>query len=250
MKLGILSAMPQEMNSIRSLISDCETEKFAGREYYKGKVGTIDVVLTFSQCGKVAAASAASILIIKYGIDKLIFTGVAGAANDELSIGDIVISDKTYQHDMDATPLFKKHEVPLTEKIYFPADSELMAVTKKGISNFKLKFDQLMPAEVIDAFDLKMNYITGTIASGDQFISSVKRRQSIVSEKPETLAIEMEGAAVGQICSEHDIPFVVIRTISDSANEKASIDFPRFLDEVASKYATHIIKETINVLNS
>lgn len=243
MKIGILGAMPHEVDIIREQMTDVNTTVLGNREYYCGKINNIDTVLVFSRCGKVAAAATVAALITEMKVTHIIFTGVAGAVSSELNIGDIVISNKLYQHDMDARPLFPRYEIPLMNMIDFHADTDL-------VQKAQLACEKLLqcPTAVVSRNALKEFGITdpkvmvGTITCGDQFIANSEQTQEIACNRPDTLAVEMEGAAVAQVCLDYQIPFVVIRTISDRANHESHIDFPRFIDSVTSHYAETIIR--------
>src|SRR3989338_2299329 len=126
MKIGIMGAMPQEVDSILSHMTDVQKIEHGSRTYHIGKMNSHDVVLVFSRWGKVASATTATSLITEFKIDQLIFTGVAGASSATLNIGDVVVSSQLYQHDMDARPLMPRHEIPLTGITFFKADAALV----------------------------------------------------------------------------------------------------------------------------
>lgn len=242
MKIGIMGAMPQEVDSILSHMTDVQTIEYGSRTYHIGQMNSHEVVLVFSRWGKVAAATTATSLITEFKIDQLIFTGVAGASAPDLNIGDIVISSQLYQHDMDARPLMPRHEIPLTGVTFFKADATLMRKAHAATRGLLSTLSQKIPAEELAAFNITQpNCILGTIATGDQFIGDTVRTSAIMSERPETAAVEMEGAAVAQVCADYRIPFVVIRTISDKADHQSAIDFPRFVEKIARHYAEHIV---------
>lgn len=242
MKIGIMGAMPQEVDSILKHITAVQTIEHGSRTYHIGKMNSHDVVLVFSRWGKVAAATTATSLVTEFKIDQLIFTGVAGASAPDLNIGDIVISSQLYQHDMDARPLMPRHEIPLTGITFFKADTTLMRKAQAATRGLLATLSQKIPAEELAAFNITQpKCILGTIATGDQFIGDTARTSAIIAEKPETAAVEMEGAAVAQVCADYKVPFVVIRTISDKADHQSAIDFPRFVDKIARHYAEHIV---------
>lgn len=215
------------------------------RTYYAGTFEGIKTVVVFSRWGKVAAATTVSTLIHDFNITELLFTGVAGAINPDLNIGDIVIAKRLIHHDMDARPLMNRFEVPLLDKTYFEGDANLVQKASQSIS-------QLLESKtlhtVIKDNDLNAFNITnprlhiGDIASGDQFFSSIRQKQPLHATLPSTLCVEMEGAAVAQVCYEHGLPFAIIRTISDVADETSHIDFPLFVEKIASKYSVEIVK--------
>lgn len=242
MKIGIMGAMPEEVDSIKKLMTEVRASEHGSRRYYSGKINDVDVVLVFSRCGKVAASTTATSLITSFGIHQLIFTGVAGAAASALNIGDIVIAEQLYQHDMDASPLFPKHEIPLTGHTFFKADAMLREKAYLACDHVTTHLSSTVSANALSHFGITVpKAVVGTIGTGDRFIASVDATKAILAERPETLAVEMEGAAVAQVCQDFYIPFVVIRTISDKADHSAYIDFPKFIAEVAAHYSEHII---------
>jgi adenosylhomocysteine nucleosidase len=243
MKIGIMGAMTEEIDSIHSHMNNVTIVEHGGRKYHVGKFHDHDVVLVFSRWGKVASATTATALITEFKIDQLIFTGVAGASNPDLNIGDVVISKQLYQHDMDARPLMPRYQIPLTGITFFKADNALIEKAKAATDNLFSSLAKKIPADVLERFNItKPKYILGTIATGDQFINDSKRTEAIMIDQPETVAVEMEGAAVAQICNDYSIPFVIIRTISDKADHTSIIDFPKFINEVAKHYSEHVIQ--------
>lgn len=243
MKIGILGAMPQEIEIVCQQLSSVTIKTHGNRQYYCGKIKTIDVVMVFSRCGKVAAATTATALITEFDVTHLIFTGVAGAVSAELAIGDVVISKQLYQHDIDARPLFPRYEIPLMKTTNFEADPLLIEKVQVAVQKMFQHPEAVVSRNALKEFGIHTpKMIIGTITSGDQFITSVEKTREISEYRPDTLAVEMEGAAVAQVCVDYAIPFVVIRTISDLANHQSSIDFPKFIDHVAKHYAETIIR--------
>ncbi len=243
MPIGIMSAMREE---IETLIHELEvTEKVVRgmRSYYLGKLWGKEVVLVFSRWGKVASATTATHMITDFEVSEILFTGVAGALDAKLEIGDVVIGDCMYQHDMDASPLVEPFEVPLLGRKYFETNpmrnQMLLKATSMFLKDLKIHFKSDEP----DRFGITQpKNLLGSVASGDQFISKKSQIEKIGSDLPGVLCVEMEGAAVAQVCYEYKIPFNIVRTISDKANDNSHIDFPRFATEVASRYASGIIK--------
>ena len=244
-KIGIMGAMPEEIHLLKSKFDSIFSEIIAEREYLQGKIDGIETVLVFSRWGKVAAASTVTTLIAKYNITHLIFTGAAGAISSELNIGDIVISSELYQHDMDARPLCKQHEIPLTNIIFFKADQHLIKNAYHSAVNFTKNLHIFFQEKTkLEKFSIQNpKTVIGKIATGDQFINSIDKTLKIQQDIPDTLAVEMEGAAIGQICHEHNIPFVVVRTISDKADHTSHIDFSAFVKEIMAKYSEGIVSE-------
>jgi len=242
MKFGIMSAMHEEIASLKEKLTVQKIENVASRDYLIGTIKDKNVILTHSHWGKVASAITATTLIQKYKVDAIIFTGVAGSVSESVNVGDIVMGSRLYQHDMDARPFFPHHVIPLLGKKYFEASSALLETCKISATKFLTEIKNHISKDEIGAFNLH-HAIThvGTIASGDKFIESQAAVQEIMMNSPDTLAVEMEGASVAQVCEAHNVPFLIIRTISDNANKTAAIDFQRFIKNIASVYSNEII---------
>ena len=249
--IGIMGAMPEEIDGVVALLSNCVAISMGKRTYFSGQINGIETVVVFSRWGKVAAATTATTLIHEFKITELLFTGVAGAINSDLKIGDIVLGKRLIQHDMDARPLMKQYEIPLLSKTYFETDSTHLDIASKAIHTV---FENKSLHSVICEQDLmefnisQPKLVIGDIASGDQFFSTNLQKQNLNAQLPNVLCVEMEGAAVAQVCYEYEIPFSIIRTISDVADETAHIDFPSFIKKISSKYAAEIIKNIYNQL--
>ncbi|MCY0912162.1 5'-methylthioadenosine/adenosylhomocysteine nucleosidase [Massilia antarctica] len=213
------------------------------RNYASGQVAGIDAVCVLSRIGKVAAAMTATTLVEKYGVTHILFTGVAGAGDGGVKVGDIVVAESLVQYDMDASPLFPRFEVPLTGLSHFQSDLHMSQRIASAATDFLDKdFETVIDDAERAEFALERPRVhRGLIASGDQFISKRAHLAQLTGSLPGLLAVEMEGAAVAQVCFELGIPFAVIRTISDNANEEAATDFMRFVKSVASRYAFYIV---------
>jgi len=239
--LGIISAMPEEIDCVLNTMTSIETKTFGNRKFYKGFLFKRLVVVVFSNWGKVAAATTATQLIAKYHPKKIIFTGLAGALQAHINIGDVVIGTHLFQHDMDARPLFKQFEIPIINQIAFKTDTSLTEKLVKASARFLSKINNHI-TKLEDFEIINPRAYCGGIASGDQFISSVSKSKQLNKALPDALCVEMEGAAVAQVCFDYQIPFGIIRTISDKSQHNAPIDFKRFADEIASQYALGILK--------
>jgi adenosylhomocysteine nucleosidase len=252
MCIGILSATPEEIYLVSSQISGKHVATIGNRDYICGTLEGKNVVAVFSRWGKVAAAQTAATLITKFGIDKIIFTGVAGAAAPELEIGDVVISQDLIQHDMDASPIpaFTRFEIPLLGATHFKADSDLKHFAEHAAKDF-LESISSQGISLSDLDEYHIHYpkvVIGTIASGDQFIADKTKIQELCAAIRDLQCIEMEGAAVAQVCYEHLIPFVIIRAISDKADSNAIHDFPGFLKNIVSHYSYGIVTRMLKNL--
>jgi adenosylhomocysteine nucleosidase len=249
--IGIMGAMPEEISEIVQLLTDREERTFGQRTYYTGRLQGIKTVVVFSRWGKVAAATTVINLILEFGISELLFIGVAGAIHPELSIGDIVVANRLVQHDMDARPLMPRHEIPLLGVTWFDTDAQLRATAQQAVESLLNRgFRQMISAEAGQQFGIQQPKLwSGAIASGDQFFAQQSQRDDLHQRLPEVLCVEMEGAAVAQVCYEYGLPFVVVRTISDGANEQSHIDFPAFIREVASRYSVAVIGAMFRLLS-
>lgn len=247
MVIGIMSAMREEIIAlIDNLLIEDKVVK-GMRTYYRGRLWNKDVVLVFSRWGKVASATTATHLINDFGVSEILFTGVAGAIDPSIDIGDVVIGQELYQHDMDASPLVEIYEVPLLSKKSFSTHVERNVLLVSAVKRFLQQIEEFLSPSQLAFFDITDPKSTaGHIASGDQFISDIQVIDKIRKDLPGVLCVEMEGAAVAQVCFEYQVPFNIIRTISDNANDNSHVDFPRFASEVASEYALGIIKNYFN----
>jgi len=223
MTIAIMGAMPEEITPLLEIIGEHETISYAANKYYKGKFANHDVVVAYSKIGKVNAALTASTLIEKFGAQKLLFSGVAGAVSAELKVGDLIIASQLCQHDLDITAFGHPHGYVPEGKQFVQADKSLNALAKK----------------VAQSIDLKLK--EGIIATGDQFIANVEKKNWIETTFKAD-ALEMEGASVAVVCDALDVPFFVLRAISDAADIDASFSFDEFLESSAQISADFIMK--------
>jgi adenosylhomocysteine nucleosidase len=244
MRLGIISALYEEQQGLVEAMEGPYKLIHGKREYFLGQLWEIDAVCVLSRIGKVAAAMTATTLVEKFGVTHILFTGVAGAGSKSINVGDIVIAESLVQHDIDASPLFPRFEVPLTGQAHFLPD-ERLSLRLAGAAHAFVENDleQAIDGAVRDEFRLRQPRVhRGLVASGDQFMNDRLRLEALGVALPGLIAVEMEGAAVAQVCHEMGLPFAVIRTISDNANEDAATDFMRFVKSVAAQYAFHIVR--------
>jgi len=248
--IGIISAIKHEIKALLDNLEDVKILNKGNRNYYSGKLYNTSVVLVFSRWGKVASATTATQLINDFKVDEILFTGVAGAIKKNYKIGDIIIGEKLFQDDMDARPIFPKYMMPLINKKYFETDSIKTNQLKIAAFNFINSTSYQELANDLEKFEINSIKISkGDIASGDQFISNSNSVKILNKELPTVCCVEMEGAAVAQVCFEYEIPFIIMRTISDNANNNSHIDFPKFTKQIASKIALGVIKEYFKTKN-
>jgi len=250
--IGIMGAMSEEIKGIINLLTEKEEFQFGMRSYFAGKLNGINTVVVFSRWGKVAAAATVSTLILKFNVTEIIFTGVSGAIHPELNVGDIVIGKRLINHDLDGRPLMEEFEIPLLGIKYLDTQTEQLEIATKAIKdliNSENLFSVISESDLQQFGIIKPKLVIGDIASGDKFFASSKEKNELLKKLPETLCVEMEGAAVAQVCYEYDIPFTIIRTISDVADEKSHIDFLAFSKKVSNIYSIEIIKNIFNQIS-
>ena len=247
--IAIMGAMFQEVEKIESEMEISYRKEIADRIYTQGKLHGKEIVLVFSKCGKVSSALTATALIHEFKVTSLIFIGVAASIKAHVKVGDIVVGDRLFQYDMDCFPFFEKHEIPFTGKIYFDSDDRLKKISEisslKAISEVKETFsDEIKEKLGIESPKVHL----GDIASGDRFVRYSDCKEGFLMDKEKTLAVEMEGASVAQVCYEYKVPFTVVRSISDYANSSASVDFETFLLSVARFYSSAFVKHLLLAL--
>lgn len=230
-KFGIIAAMQEEMIEIKRIMTDIQEKNIFELIYTTGKINDKEIVLVEAGVGKVNAARATQIMIDNFDIDAIINVGSAGATNEQLNIGDIVIGKKLIQHDFDITAFGHPKGYISNVGEYVESDERLIQKMEKAISDIKEK-------------DFKIKI--GTIVSGDIFCTEIKMKEK-VRTKFNADAIEMEGAAIAQVCKLDKVPFIIIRSISDSPNGNNNITFDQFLEK-ASKRCAEIIKKYLQIL--
>jgi adenosylhomocysteine/aminodeoxyfutalosine nucleosidase len=215
--------MVEEITPLLLMVEEYEVIEFANNKFYTAKYKDLELVIVYSKIGKVNSTLTATILIEKFGIDKLIFSGVAGAINDKLKIGDLIIATKLIQHDVDITAFGHPFGFIPESGDYVEASSELNDIAKKV------------------AKELGIELLSGIIATGDQFIADVSKKNWI-RETYSADALEMEGASVAYVCKTFNVPFCVLRAISDAADMDAGFNFDEFLSSSAKNSAKFVFK--------
>jgi adenosylhomocysteine nucleosidase len=229
-KTAIVSAMQQELASVLALMPDEHKVAVAGREFFDGHLHGRPVVAVLSRIGKVAAATTAALLIERFKVDRIVFTGVAGGLAPGVQRGDVVIADAFLQHDLDASPIFPKYEVPLYGTDRFATDSQLTGELDAAVR-------RALPGTRVHR---------GLIVSGDRFVSTTAESVNLQAALPDALAVEMEGAAIAQVCHDCRVPFAAVRTISDRSDDEAHGDFVTFIREVASRHSAAIVQALLS----
>jgi len=248
MTLAILSALPQEQAGLRACLTEPQMQQRAGREFCVGRWRDRQaVVLALSRIGKVAAATTATTLIEHFGVTRIVFSGVAGGLGAGVTVGDVVVAEACLQHDMDASPLFPRHEVPLYARDRFACDPGMAAGLRAAAQALRDGVAQHFEAPVRQQYGLDaMQVHHGLLISGDRFVSAADEAQALAQRLPQALAVEMEAAAVAQVCHDYGVPFAALRTISDRADDSAHVDFPAFLEAVAGRCTTLIVQHWLD----
>jgi len=230
MKIAVIGAMEQEVEALRLAIENPQTTVIANSEYTEGTFAGHDVVLLKSGIGKVNAAMSTTILLHHFKPDAVINTGSAGGFDANLEVGAIVISDEVRHHDVDVTAFgYEMGQVPGLPAAFL-SDEKLRKLAEEAVE----ELGQHASA-------------SGLIATGDSFMSDAERVESVRVQFPHMKAAEMEAAAVAQVCHQFDVPFVVIRALSDIAGKESSISFEEFLP-TAAKHSTEIVLQVISKL--
>ena len=229
-KLAIMGAMEEEIEPLLAHFENVNIVEFANNKYYEVNSNGLDIVIAYSKIGKVFASLTATTMIEKFGCDTLLFSGVAGGINPELKIGDLIIANKLCQHDLDITAFGHPNGFVPGGKVFVETSKALNDVAK----------------EVAKENGLKV--IEGTIATGDQFVHT-KEQKEFIESTFKADALEMEGASVAVVCDALNVPFFVLRAISDTADMDAGFNFEEFLKSSAKNSADYLIK-IVNKLNS
>lgn len=246
--IGIMSALHEEISDLLGQMDSVTTRRIGMRDYHEGLLHGQPCVAVLARVGKVAAAATAVTLIREFDVQAVVFTGLAGGLAPHVRVGDVVVATSLMQHDLDASPLFPQYEIPLTGLDRFHADPQLSRIVHDSVQGY---LEQDWPQEISEttrqSFSLSAPRIhTGLIVSGDQFINGSSEVLALREALPDALCVEMEGAAVAQICYEYGAPVAVVRTISDRADDTAEHDFSGFLSAVASRYSAGILRRVLH----
>ncbi len=241
--LAIVAALHEEIADLIARMPDEQRERHAGRDFWRGHLHGQPVVLVLCGIGKVAAATTAALLAERYRVGRIVFTGVAGGLGPGVRVGDVVLARQLLQHDLDVSPLFPRHQVPGYGRARFDADPWLTDGLELACDRMLGSLPVLLPPGTGEAFALQAPRLhQGLLLSGDRFVATTAESRALQVELPDALAVEMEGAAMAQVCHDLGVPLAVVRTISDRADDSAHVDFSRFLREVASRYSAGIIE--------
>ncbi|ACS86584.1 5'-methylthioadenosine/S-adenosylhomocysteine nucleosidase [Musicola paradisiaca] len=229
MKVGIIGAMEQEVILLRDQIQNRQTFQRAGCEIYSGQLHGVDVAVLKSGIGKVAAALGTTLLLEHFQPDVVINTGSAGGLASSLNVGDIVVSDEVRYHDADVTAFGYAPGQMAGCPAAFTADPNLITLARQSIAS------------------LKLNAVSGLVVSGDAFINGKEPLARIRQTFPQAIAVEMEATAIGHVCHQFGVPFVVVRAISDVADQESHLSFDEFL-ATAAQQSTQMVEHMLQSL--
>ncbi|WP_345993803.1 5'-methylthioadenosine/adenosylhomocysteine nucleosidase [Sulfurimonas sp. HSL-1716] len=223
MKLAIMGAMPEEISPILETVGEYKTTEYAGNKYYEASYNGVDLIIAYSKIGKVFSTLTAATMIEHFGAQMLLFSGVAGAVSPDLKVGDLVVATKLSQHDLDITAFGHPFGYVPEGAVYVDADEELIEIAKGVASDMGLRVKE------------------GIIATGDQFVAN-EERKNWIGATFNADALEMEGGSVAVVCNALDVPFFILRAISDAADMDASFSFDEFLVSSAKISAEFVMK--------
>jgi len=223
MKIAIMGAMPEEIAPILKELGSYKTVEYAGNSYYEASYKGLELVIAYSKIGKVFSTLTAATMIEHFGAEKLLFSGVAGAVSPTLQVGDLVIATQLAQHDLDITAFGHPYGYVPEGSVLVDTDKELIALGKEV------------------AVEMGKNVREGIIATGDQFVAN-EERKNWIADTFHADALEMEGGSVAVVCKALDVPFFILRAISDAADMDASFSFDTFLETSAQESATFVLK--------
>jgi len=226
MKIAVMGAMREEIDPILAALGEYTSEEHAGNVYYRAEYAGHELIIAYSKIGKVFSAITASVMLERYGAKALLFSGVAGGISKDLKIGDLIMASALCQHDVDITAFGHPDG--------FIPESSVMIETDEDLRS--------LASEI--AIDMGVDLYEGIIATGDQFVASAERK-AWIEKTFNADALEMEGASVACVCHNFDVPFFVLRSISDSADGDAGVDFDTFLKssaQVSAKFILEMVK--------
>ncbi len=223
MKIAIMGAMPEEVAPILKKLGEYKTTEYANNTYYEATYKGIELVVAYSKIGKVFSTLTASTMIQHFGCDRLLFSGVAGAISPTLKVGDLIVATKLSQHDLDITAFGHPFGYVPEGAVFIETDKDMIAMSKEV------------------ALEMNKSVQEGIIATGDQFVAN-EERKNWIGDTFQADALEMEGASVAVVCNALNIPFFILRAISDAADMDASFSFDEFLETSAVESADFVMK--------
>jgi adenosylhomocysteine nucleosidase len=241
--------MHEELAAVLARMPDEQKIVVAGREFWLGHWHGHEVVAVLSRIGKVAAATTATVLMERFNVGRVVFTGVAGGLASHAHVGDVVVATELLQHDMDASPLFPRYEVPLTGMQRYPTDTTLTQALCRVVPQALQDVVAHLPRNAWLGLDLAQARVhEGLVISGDRFVATTTESVALQRALPDAMAVEMECAAMAQVCHDYGVPMAAVRTISDRADDAAHVDFVKFIQTIASRYSVAVLDRLLAAL--
>jgi adenosylhomocysteine nucleosidase len=232
-RVGILAAMDRELEAILADFDATHTERVLSRTFHRGVLHGREVIAVVAGIGKTAVATTTTLLVHHFGVRRVVLTGVAGRVSEQLAIGDVVVATHLVHHDLDASPIFPRYQVPSLGTARLDTDEALSSLAYDAARSFIAAAHRNGP-----------KVARGLVLSGDQFMSG-RQIAGLLRRFPDGLAVDMEGAAVAQVCIESGTPFAIVRAISDGGGAK---EFERFLQHECATYARGIISRLLTTM--
>ncbi len=223
MKIAIMGAMPEEVAPILEKLGEYKTTEYANNKYYEATYKGVDLIIAYSKIGKVFSTLTASTMIEHFGADRLLFSGVAGAISETLKVGDLIVATKLAQHDLDISAFGHPFGYVPEGSVFVETDPKMIELSKEV------------------AKEMGKSVQEGIIATGDQFVAN-EERKNWIADTFGADALEMEGGSVAVVCNALNVPFFILRAISDAADMDASFSFEEFLETSAVESAEFVMK--------
>lgn len=242
-RIAIISAMSAELEALRTDMDVVASGNEAGFRWWQGDLHGRACVVAEGGMGKVAAAACAQRLIDTHDLSNVLVCGVGGGLNEALKPGDIVVADALMQHDVDASPIFPRYQLPGLGIDLFRLDQAVVAAAVEAAGAF-LIHPGITAAQLQPFGILQPRLAQGLVITGDQFIKAGQHGR-LRASLPDALCVDMEGGAIAQVCLLNGVPFCLVRVISDNADASAAVDFERFVAELAPLYVRGLVRELL-----
>ncbi|MDI9336102.1 MAG: 5'-methylthioadenosine/adenosylhomocysteine nucleosidase [Gammaproteobacteria bacterium] len=243
MALGLLSALPEEQEYLLKKLPG-RTVRVGGRDYWLGSINFQDVILVLSGIGKVAAATTTVTLIEHFHATWILMMGVAGGLASYLNRGDLVLGTELVQHDLNASPFFPRYYIPHLGLSHLTTHQEMQHHLASSIQQ---TLQQATPIELSPSLHNRIKLYQGLMLTGDQFLQTHFERDLLLKSFPKALTIDMESAAVAQVCADHEVPFLVLRSISDIVGQpESSMDYSEYLMQHAGPLLAWLIYQFLS----
>ena len=233
--------MREELHALLRDVAVVRRECVAGRDFVHATLAGTPVVLVLAGIGKVAAATTTALLLDRCAVDAVLFTGVAGGLAAEVGVGDVLVATELLQHDLDASPLFPRYEVPLTGRARFATDP----VWSARLAEAAQAVLATPPAALLRLGRSAPRLHRGLLVSGDRFVATAGESDALRAALPDALGVDMESAAAAQVCADFNRPCAVLRSVSDRADDGAHVDFKRYVAEVAAELTRDIVQRAL-----